>query len=152
MSKNKIVIDLRRTPLTPEQTKDLHTAIHKTVVNQLKKSPPAPASAKSNAAGKAPGKAMKLAAVAASGPQTANLSITITGANPGKSNISAELNGVTKSVSKSGTLTFNNVNSGDIISLDGDSLGATTITIDISADPASMNFPQGHIDGNFFIN
>jgi len=141
MSKNKIVIDLRRTPLTPDQTTDLHAALHKTIVSQLKKAAAAPPPPKSKA---------KLAVAAA--PQTAVLTVTITGTNPGLSNISANLNGTVKSITKSGTISFDNVNSGDIIAISGDSLGTTSITISVSADPINMNFPPGHINGNFFIN
>lgn len=162
MNRNKLTIDLRRIALTDKQLKDLHNAIHKTVATHLQKAEKANA-AKKPAASKAkkPKKAAPMlegveapppAAAAATATKTANLSITFTNTNPGKSDLTAILNGVSKNVKQSGTLSFPGVNSGDIIIVQGKSLGTTTVTIDISADPMQMNFGPGHFNDNFFIN
>lgn len=164
MNRNKLTIDLRRIALTDKQLKDLHNAIHKTVATQLQKADKVkPAKKQSPLKVKKSNKpasgleSLEAApptgiAAAAAATKTANLSITFTNTNPGKSDLTAILNGVSKNVKQTGSLTFAGVNSGDIIIIQGKSLGMTTVTIDISADPMQMNFGPGHFNDNFFIN
>lgn len=153
MSKHKIVIDLERLSLSPEQIKALHTALHKTVVTQLKKGTAAPAKPATKTAKKAP-KKLGLTGGAAAAPATKTATVTATFFNvpTGKSELRAILNGQTKTINKSGRIPFNNVTSGDAILIQGTSLGTTTVTIDVSAEPAQMSFPPGNFNDQFLIN
>jgi hypothetical protein len=150
MNRNKLTIDLRRIALTDKQLKDLHNAIHKTVATHLQKAEKAK-SAKKKAAPVLEAAPPDTAAITTA-TKTANLSITFTNTNPGKSDLTAILNGVSKNIKQTGSITFAGVNSGDIVIIQGKSLGMTTVTIDISADPMQMNFGPGHFNDNFFIN
>jgi hypothetical protein len=150
MSKNRIVIDLSKVAMTPDQLKDLHVALHKTVVRHLAKDPAISSPVKSKSARKA-SRSMSMLAAAHEGPQTATLNVTITGTESGDSTITATLNGNAQTLNQSGKIRIDNVNSGDIIEITGDSLGTTTITIDIPAHPTMLTFPPGGIDDNFFV-
>ena len=147
MSKNKIIIDLRRIALTDKQRKNIHEALHKAVLNQLKKND-------NNDGGKNKSKKSTkgLLKAATSLAKTANLKVDFTSTNPTLSELKAILNNEEQTITKSGTITFNNVQPGDIIIVQGESLGTTLVTIDISADPTLMTFKPGHFNDNFFIN
>jgi hypothetical protein len=82
---------------------------------------------------------------------TATISATFTNVNPGLSELNAILNGVTKTLKQSGTLKFDNVLSGDVIMIQGKSLGTSDISMDIPASPPKMKFPPGTFNFNFFI-
>ena len=142
MSKNKIVIDLRRLSLTDKQRKELHENLHKTVVSNLKKF------GKDKKAGSSARRRLS----AAANTKTATLAVSFTNTNPNKSDLKASLNNEEHELHSSGTITFQSVQSGDIIEVSGESLGTTTVTIDVSADPVQMNFSPGHFNDDFFIN
>lgn len=89
---------------------------------------------------------------AAPGTKTANIKVTFSSTIPGKSGLTAIHNGVSKNLNQTGSLPITGVASGDIIIIQGQSLGTTTVTIDIGADPTQMNFGPGHFNDNFFIN
>jgi hypothetical protein len=149
MNRNKLTIDLRRIALTDKQLQDLHNAIHKTVATHLQKAAKAKPAKKSTRKKRS---ATNLESVVPAATKTANINITFTNTNPGKSDLTAIHNGVSKKVTQTGSITFAGVSSGDIIIIQGKSLGTTTATIDISADPTQMNFGPGHFNDNFFIN
>lgn len=167
MNQNKLTIDLRRVPLTDKQLKEVHNAIHKAVASQLDKIE----KAKEKAAAKKPrSKAKKatkskkaaadlesFASMAEAAPvavatKTANINVKFTNTIPGKSELTAILKGNRKTLTQSGTITFTGVNSNDMILIQNTSLGTTTVTIDISADPTQMNFGPGSGNDQFFIN
>jgi lysyl-tRNA synthetase class II len=148
MSKNKLVIDLRRITLTDKQRKSLHTAIHTAVTKEMKKI----SVSESKKTKAAPGSKKSTLEIAEVKTTTATLTITFNNVNPGLSELNAILNDEQKTIDQSGDITFNNIQSGDIIEINGESLGTTTVTIDVSADPVQMNFSPGHFNENFFIN
>ena len=143
MSKNKLVLDLGNIPLTAKQRKALHNAIHRTVTNQLKKAETGKKSA--------PPKTARRATARAAAAGTANLQVTFFNTEPGDSELIATLKEESKTVNESGKIRFQNVQSGDIITIEGTSLGTTTVTIDISAEPVQMAFTPGNFADNFFI-
>jgi hypothetical protein len=147
MNRNKIVIDMTKVQLNDAQRKKLHEAIHLTVLRQLKKIKP------EKIKKRGPLK-LKRGSLSAREIQTktANLKIDFTNTNPGLSELTATLNEQSQTVTESTTITFTNVQSGDIIKVKGESLGITTVTIDIDANPTQMNFIPGHFNDNFFIN
>jgi len=148
MSKNKLVIDLRRIALTDEQRRVLHNAIHKAVTAQLKKIESTGKKKKKPKKG-----VMKLAPEKAEvQTMTTHLEVAFLATNPGLSKLTAILNGQKQTITKSGTITLTNVESSDIILIQGESLGMTTVTIDISAEPMQMSFSPGSFNDNFFIN
>jgi hypothetical protein len=138
MSKGKIVLDLRKVAMTPDQTATLHAALHKTVVGHLN------AIARETSTGAAP--------VAQPAVREASLTVKITGTAAGDSTVTAILNGQSHTINKSGTIDLGAVKSGDIVGIQGSSQGTTTITIDVSADPAMLSFPPGAFNDDFFIN
>jgi len=139
--KNQIVLDLGQINLTPAARKRLQNEIHKTVSAQLQ-----------TIKNVAP-KAVQPAAVGATPPtMTAHIQATITSANPGVTALTATLNGTQQTLNQSGTLTFQGVQSDDVILIQVDSLGTATITIDVAATPAQMNFPPGAHSKSFIIN
>jgi len=153
--KNQLVIDLGKVTLTKEQRKKLQAGIHKAVAAKMKGI---------QAANKKESKAAnnnKETAIAPAAPKavakaitgvTANIEVTFTNTNPGVSDLTATLRGKQKKLDQSGTIIFDNVRTADIILIQSDSLGSTTATIDISADPMQLNFPPGAHSGSFFIN
>jgi hypothetical protein len=150
--KNKLVIDLGKINLTDDQRRSPHTAaLHKTAAKEIKSAEKA--NTKKPKVIEAPGTVpiLRGAAVAATGAKTANLSVTFTNTNPGDSNLTATLDTAEKELTQSGSISFKNVQRPDIILIEVDSPGSTTITIDISAQSAEMNFPPGN-SGNFVIN
>lgn len=136
MAKNKLVISLG-VDLSAKQRQRLHKALHKTVSSQLKKLKTVAAK-----------RAMKKAAAAG---MTVHLHADFSSTNPGLSEFKAILNDDEKTLDQSGTVSFDNVQSGDIIAIQVDSDGSSTITIDVSADPTQFNFGPGNHNGNFFI-
>ncbi|MGC4101205.1 hypothetical protein [Ferruginibacter sp.] len=152
---NQLVINLGNFNLTDDQRKTLQDAIHATMAKQIKaigkkkKQAPAPVAAP-------PPKALTgNAAVAAVAPvaatKTANLTVSFTSVAIGKSKLTASFGNQSKTITQSDTITFTGLSRGDSISIDGTSLGSTTITIDINANPAQMNFTPGNFDDNFLI-
>jgi hypothetical protein len=83
---------------------------------------------------------------------TATLTITFTNVNPGLSKLTAIHKGERKTVKQSDEISFGDVESGDLILIQGKSLGTTNVKIDVSADPAEMNFDPGKFNDNFSIN
>jgi len=138
--KNQIVIDLGKIALTPVQRQKLQNEIHKTVAGQMGAIDAANSTSTPAKVGATP------AAI------TANIQATFTNTNPGVSSLTATLNSTQKTLSQSGTVSFTGVQSGDIILVQVDSLGSATITIDVNATPAQMNFPPGSHSKNFIIN
>lgn len=145
MKKNQLTIDLGKINLTPSQRKALHTAIHDTVANNMNDIAVTAATLKAGIAvsSRPPTKAKSVAA---------NLMITFTNTEPGLSSLTATSKGESKTISQSGSIRFQKVETGDTIMVNGSSLGNTTITIDIDADPTQMNFDPGMFNGSFFIN
>ncbi|HVE60940.1 MAG TPA: hypothetical protein VNA26_03925 [Chitinophagaceae bacterium] len=143
MAKDKLVIGLA-VSLTDRQRKRLHKAIHKTIASQIKRAETA------NNKRKQPKRATR-SATATVKKKTANLEVTFRNTEPGLSELTAILNSEEQTITESGTITFPNVQSGDIIIIQGTSLGSTTVTIDISAEPIQFNFEPGNFNGNFFI-
>jgi hypothetical protein len=143
MSKDKIVIGLE-VSLTDKQRKSLHKAIHKTIAAQIKKAETASAKKKETTR-------RTRGATVTIEKKTANLEVTFRNVNPGLSELTAILNNEEETLDQSGTITFPEVQSGDIIIIQGTSLGTTTVTIDVSAEPIQFNFQPGNFNGNFFI-
>ena len=143
--KNQLVIDLGKISLTNEQRKILQAVIHKAVAGKMKGIQAANKKEDNTAL-------PKVTAAKAVAGVTANIEVTFTNTNPGLSNLTATLRGKQKKLDQSGTISFNNVRTADIILIQADSLGSTTATIDISADPMQLNFPPGAHSGSFFIN
>jgi hypothetical protein len=147
MSKDQIIVDLRRIPLAPHQTKALSRVIHNKVVEMLGE---ADASV-SNSLAEAEtdrgniGASLLIAA-------TATIHVSFMNTIPGRSHLKAILKGNEQEIDHSGDITFHNVNSGDIIMIHSTSLGSATISIDVDADPTIMNFPPGNNADEFFIN
>jgi len=79
------------------------------------------------------------------------ITVTFTNTNPGDSSLTASFNGVEKTLTQSGKLSFENVPNDQAIQIDGKSLGSTSLKIDVHASPPSLDFPPGVFDGNFFI-
>jgi hypothetical protein len=136
---------MKKNKPSPVQQKELNTDIQNTAAKN------------SSATAATKTAAPEAAATPASQPakgtgMTANLKITFTNTEPGLSSVTATSNGEDKTISQSDTITFQNVKTGDTIKVKGNSLGSTTITIDIDADPTQMNFDPGKINGSFFIN
>ncbi len=148
MSNDKLVIDLRRLKLTDKQRQALHNAIHKTVTKQLEKITDTAEDQSGSAAGMARGVLEAASALT----MTANLHVTFFNVDPGNSELTAILNGNSKKITQSGKISFSNVKSGDMILIQVTSLGNTTITIDISADPMQLNFGPGNSNDLFFVN
>lgn len=147
MSNDKLIIDLRRLKLTNKQRQALHNAIHKTVTKQLEKITDAAEEQSAPA-----GVMTRGGTAAAVRTMTAKLQITFFNVDPGNSKLTAILNDEEKTVHQSGVISFNNVQSGDMILIQVKSLGRSTVTIDVSADPMQMSFPPGGFQDQFFIN
>jgi hypothetical protein len=143
MKRKKLTIDLGNMPLTDVQLKKLLAEIHTTVEGNLKKiKKPLKITA-----GKPPVglEAAPLTSV------TATISATFTNTNPGLSEVNATFNGVTKKITQTDTIVFDKVSSGDVIMIQGKSLGTSDISIDIEASPRQMKFVPGTFNFNFFI-
>jgi hypothetical protein len=148
--RNELKIDLGEIIFTNEQRRDLQKALHKTVSASLKKW--STAKKEIPTPKKISNKRGVLTTVAETEEvtkETANLSVTFTDSE--LNSLTATCNGEAKTITRSGTITFDNVTAGKRIKIKGDSLGHTTVTIDIEASPTQMNFPAGHFDGSFFI-
>ncbi|MDQ3683055.1 MAG: hypothetical protein M3352_08300 [Bacteroidota bacterium] len=143
MSKDKLVIGLAVT-LTDKQRKSLHKAIHKTIASQIKKVEAA------NSKKRETTRRTRSATVTVK-KKIANIEVIFRNTDPGLSELKAILNSEEQTIDQSGTITFSNVQSGDIIIIQGTSLGSTTVTIDVSAEPIQFNFEPGNFNGNFFI-
>jgi hypothetical protein len=143
MAKDQFILNFSKLKLTQAQRKVLNTALHNTVTKKLK------LISETNVK---PISKTNLAAANIEVGVTANLKVTFTEVNPQLSILTATYNGVPKSIRQSDTIIFDNVKSGKKIKIQGNSLGLTTITIDIDADPTQMNFAKGKINGEFFIN
>lgn len=83
--------------------------------------------------------------------KTASIKVVFSGVSSGNSLITASLNGIEKSLTSSGTITFTGVVRDDIIGIDGSTPGNVKLKIDIDATPAEMNF-TGNFNDNFIIN
>lgn len=144
MKRKKLTIDLGNTPLTDPQMKKLLADVHTAVKGNLK-SINTPAKAKSKPVAKS------LAASPAPPTATATISATFTSTNPGLSELNATLNGVTKKLTQTGDIEFSNAITGDVILVQGKSLGTADISIDVKASPQQMKFVPGTFNFNFFI-
>jgi len=140
MPKNKLSIDLN-VELTEKQRQRLHKAIHKTISAHLKKTETASVKKERKTA----------RSLTADNVMKVNLDASFTNTNPGLSELKAILNDEEKTITESGKISFDKVQSGDIIIIQGESLGKTTVTIDVSAEPIQFNFEPGNFNGNFFI-
>lgn len=139
--KNRLIIELNKAELTVDQRQELHAAIHRAMVDVLNQSPPT-------------GSAFKGIIDSSDSAQlTAHLEVMFTNTIPGRSSLSVyKGNELVDSISSSGTINLVGIESGDRFRISGDSLGNTTITIDVSANPVQMNFiPGQHINGFFSI-
>ncbi|MFN2440067.1 MAG: hypothetical protein ABR503_12765 [Chitinophagaceae bacterium] len=143
MAKDKLVIGLA-VSLTDRQRKSLHKAIHKTIASQIKRAETANNKKKQT-------KRTTRSLTATVKKKTANLEVIFRNTEPGLSELTAILNSEEQTITQSDTIPFSNVQSGDIIIIQGTSLGSTTVTIDISAEPIQFNFEPGNFNGNFFI-
>jgi flagellar hook-length control protein FliK len=150
--KKQIVIDVSKFKLTDSQLAGLQMGIHKTVARAMqdaKVGNVAPITKTRTAGAKT-----KFESVGAAVPlgMNANLAVTFTNTEPGASTLTASLGTQKQTIDRTTKITLNNVQTGDTIRIKGNSLGNTTVTIDISADPAQFIFPPGKINGSFFIN
>lgn len=145
MKTKKLTIDLGNNKLTDAQMKKLlaavHTAVNKTVIVKKKRAPKVKSQPPGVATDAGPIPPVKAAVITA----------TFTNVNPGLSSLNATLNGVTKKLSQSGTLKFDVVASGDIIMIQGKSLGNSAIAIDVPATPQQKSFVPGTFNFNFLI-
>jgi hypothetical protein len=146
--KNKIILDLGKVELTREQRKLLQAGIHKTVAAKMKS---IHAFNKQKIKNEAP-KLLSDTEPVSIAQSTATIDVSFTNVNPGASELTATCKGQQKKIMQSSSISFKNISTGDTILIQVDSLGSTTATIDISADPAQMNFPPGSHGGTFFIN
>jgi hypothetical protein len=142
MSKDKLVIGLA-VSLTDKQRKSLHKAIHKTIASQIKKAETANKKKQTKRTTRSSTVTVK--------KKIAHLEVIFRNTDPGLSKLKAILNDEEQTINQSDTITFSNVQSGDIIIIQGTSLGSTTVTIDVSAEPIQFNFVPGNFNGNFFI-
>lgn len=142
---NQFIIDLGNIAMTEEQKKALNKALHKTVAKQMKEI----SVVRSRNAGTSRG--MASPGITEEGLLTATLDVTFTNTEPGLSLLTATCAGKEQTINRSGKIVVNNAKKGRRIKIQGDSLGNTTITIDIAASPMQMNFAPGHIAGSFFI-
>lgn len=144
MKRKKLTIDLGNTGLNDAQMKKLLGQIHSLVNGNLpvvKKQ----AHAKNKKTVKSGNETVIL-------PDTAaTIKATFTNVNPGLSELKATFNGVTKKLSQTGDIVFNNIGSGDVIIIQGKSLGTSEISIDVKASPQQMKFVPGTFNFNFFI-
>ncbi len=83
---------------------------------------------------------------------TAVLTVDIRNTNPGLSSVTATSDTASRTINSGGIITLHNIKSGEMIVITGRSLGTTTISINLSADPVQLNFPPGQLQGSFFIN
>ena len=143
MAKNEFIIDLKKLNLSDTERKSLNNAIHDTVAKKIR-------SLKKEKTAKSGAKPVALAA-AANGVK-ATLKITFTKVDLNLSNLTATCMSEAKTINQSGNIAFDNVRCGKKIKIKGNSLGFTTVTIDIDADPTQLNFDKGKINGEFFIN
>lgn len=141
VKKNKFTVDLGKLNLNDEERFKLLDAVQKTVSREQKTVGEKP---QEKAAASAPMKAT----VAVAG---ATISATFRNVNPGLSELTATHNGVEKTITQSGTIDLANVKKGEIIMVQGKSLGKADISIDREADPQAMKFNPGVILFNFFI-
>lgn len=140
---NTLTINLGNLQLTEAQHKKLLDAVYKTVGSKLK------TAAKKTAAEAPPTNAPMRAGAA---PTTgATITATFRNVNPGASELTATYNDEAKTINQSGTINFDAVRSGEIIMVQGKSLGKAEIVIDRKAEPQSKNFDPGIILFNFLI-
>lgn len=140
MKRKDLTINLGNLNLTDSQYKRLLSAVHTTVSEKLKavKTP--------TLAGR-----RSLGIEVADAKATATVDAKFFKANPGDSQLKAKHKGITKTLTKSGQLQFNNVSRGDVIIIQGRSLGSSLISIDVNAKPQKMEFEPGTFNFNFFI-
>ncbi len=131
--KNQIIIDLSKMRITEAQRKELQDALHATVAKQVKTLTEDETDEDDSA------------------EKTASLNIKFTSSTQNEVTATHNLKNP-QTITKSGTISFDNVISGDSIEVKGTSLGITTISIDVDAKPSSKTFPIGKINMNFSIN
>jgi hypothetical protein len=131
--KNQIIIDLSKMKLTGTQRKVLQDALHTTVVKQVKTLTEEDTDEEDST------------------EKTATLTVKFVSATQNEVTATHNLKNA-QTITKSGTISFDNVISGDSIEVNGTSLGITTISIDVDAKPTSKTFPIGKININFSIN
>jgi hypothetical protein len=147
MKRKKLTIDLGNMPLTDVQLKKLLAEIHTTVEGNLKKIKK-PLKITASKPPEKPPVGLEAAPLTS---VTATISATFTNTNPGLSEVNATFNGVTKKITQTDTIVFDKVSSGDVIMIQGKSLGTSDISIDIEASPRQMKFVPGTFNFNFFI-
>lgn len=140
--KNQLIINLGKHKLTAEQRKILHAAIHKTVSKNL----PSPAKTRNQATA-----LTRDIPPAANALKTATLDVSFFNVGSGLSELTASFDTQSKKITSSGTIVITGLSKGDFIEIDGSSAGNTTISIDIDAKPAVMNFTPGSFNDNFLI-
>jgi len=143
MKRKKLTIDLGNTTISDPQMKKLLADVHTAVKTNLAKMQP-PAAKK-----KIPVK--KTLSAAAPATITATITATFNNTNPGLSELIAICNGSTKKLSQSGDISFPNLISGDVIIIQGKSLGNSDISIDVKASPMQMKFVPGTFNFNFIL-
>lgn len=131
--KNQIIIDLSKMKLSSVQRKAIQDALHTTVVKQLKKLTEDDTDDDD------------------SKEKVATLKVKFESATQNVVTATHNLKDK-QTVTKSGKISFKNVVIGDSIEVKGTSLGITTISIDVDADPTSKTFPIGKIGIIFTIN
>lgn len=144
MKRKKFTIDLGYSQLTDNRMKKLLSDIHSAVNKNLKKN-------KTTSTVKSKPRGRILNVETSAQKVTATIMATFTQANPGLSELHATLQGVTKKLTQTGTLEFINVATGDVIMIQGKSLGNSEISIDVKASPPKMKFAPGTFNFNFFI-
>ena len=82
---------------------------------------------------------------------TAVITATFTHTDPGDSTVTATHGVISKTIEKTDTIRFDNVQIGEIIMMQGKSLGSSDFTINVKASPASQQLGPGRINFNFII-
>ncbi len=143
MKRKKLTIDLGNNPLSDTQLKKILSDVHTAVKGNMAVMQPPKTKSKPPV--------LSLTEAAATVGVTATISATFTNVNPGLSELNATLKGVTKKLTQSGTLSFDNVSPGQVIRIQGKSLGTADISVDITAKPQQMKFAPGTFNFFFFI-
>lgn len=143
---NKLTIDLRNVLLTDTEIQKLIKKVQKAagagpITSQTKK-------ANRGVAGAVPLKAAADATAVATG---ATVTATFFNTIPGRSELTATHKGLSKTITQSNAIGFDNVAVNDLIRIKGSSLGRSEIKIDRTANPQQREFPAGGFGFNFTI-
>lgn len=82
---------------------------------------------------------------------TAIITATFSKTEPGDSKVTATHGATSKTIDKTETIKFDNVQSGEMIMIQGKSLGSSDFAIDVDASPVSKHLDPGKINFNFII-